>query len=737
MSDRFGRDPGTEELIEYYNQPERCSWVLLSAKEKRFLQEEILRCMNSFEYCARNYFWISTKDMRDVPLRLMDTQELVLEAVNRLKAKGRGVRLLIIKARQLYVSTFVEAYVAWCCMFQPNANALVLSYDTPHAASLFSIILHIYDRLPWWLRPMIGPRKYMEELHLINPDPELRAIDPGLNTRIVVQSAGRYTGVAEGYRINFAHISELGSMDEGKARSLIFGDLRWALPDDPTTFAVIESRVKRSARFLERLWESQVRLGDVATWFPLFLPIYFDKSHFIPPEDGWRPEEPELAVKERAAEEWCVCSNCQQIRPTNFGGQSMRGAACSDCQVGTYQPYDLKDGQMRWLWQQRKNAEAIGESALMDMRQSLATSPQEAFQYVTETLFSKAAMDRVASSIREPLAVGFMDSQGVFHAPRRHSGAESAICWARGCTRNHAGEPDRFLRVWEMPIEGAKYSVGVDVASGQGRGHDYSVIWVNRLGIPPNPDVQVACFRSDSTRPTDLALVANAIGRWYNNALMTVDYTNFQTVGDQLRHYLNYPNLYQWKNLDSANVLTPRYHWVFNSRNKEDAWIQLDAWLADGSLIVRDEIFAWEMRHFARNEDGSIGCPERKRQQSWDGSGEEEYVHDDTVTACQLALLGAHQMDRRVPGVQVSTDPFGLKATGPWVACCLKCGLVWHREQYNAAERCPLEGCKSIMVKWRHESWDKPENTIRFEDMDQSTPSSPSGFYPSVQELTF
>jgi hypothetical protein len=395
---------------------------------------------------------------------------------------------------------------------------------------------------------------------------------------------------------------------------------------------------------------------------------------------------------------------------------------------------------MRWLWQQRQNAEAIGESAVMDMRQSLATNPQEAFQYITETLFSNKAMERVAQTVRErePLAVGFMDSSGKFHAPRRHAGGETSLCWCPGCKKSHVGDPNRFLKVWEMPIEGCRYVIGVDVASGQGSGYDYSVIWVNRIGVAPNPDVQVACFRSNVTRPTDLALVADAIGRWYNNALIVVDYTNFQTVGDQLRHYLLYPNLYRWANPDSERVLTPRFHWVWNSRNREDAWVQLDAWLADGSLIVRDPVFAWEMRHYARHPDGTIGNSTKGKRESWDGAGYDETVHDDTVTACELALLGAHQLDRRRPGELPNSDPAGLQQTGKWTACCLRCGLVWHRDEYNRAERCPLEGCRSILIKWRHESWDQQQNTnFDFKDMGRLPDEQPSMGYSNVKEVVF
>jgi hypothetical protein len=734
MLDRHGRDPGTLEIIERYDQPERCDWSLLTESEASFLHGEILKCMNDYSYFARNYCWITTKEMQDIPLRLKDTQELILETVNRVKERGRGVKLLIIKARQLYASTFVESYIAWLARFNSNANSLVLSYDEDHAAFLFSIILHIYDKLPWWLRPMIGSRKYEEGLHLINPDPNMRNFDPGLNTRIIAQGAKRYAGVAEGYRINFAHISELGSMDPARARSIVHGDLRWALPDNPSTFAVIESRVKKGAKMLEKLWEGQIELGDMATWVPLFLPIYFDKTHFIPPKAGWVAAEPERAIQKRAADDWCTCNGCGQIRPSIFGGESTASTPCKDCKAGTYRPYALTDGQMRWLMEQRVNAEKSGDKAVIEMKQSLATNPQEAFQYVTESIFSKEAQDFLATKVREPLAVGYMDASGKFHAPREQAGSQSSQCYVEGCTKNHIGQPERFLKVWQLPVRGARYAMGIDVASGMGGSHDYAVVWVNRVGVPPIPDVHVATFRSNTVSPMHLADVANAIGRWYNNAKAIVDYSNHQTCGDRLVHFHRYTNIYRWKNLDSLNTLSPRLHWIWNRKNKEDGWVWLDGWLRDKSFIAQDAVLAREVRYYQRRENGELGSTQAKEQ---DDDGDSERVNDDTVSAVEQCLMGSHDTDYRREGQGLPADEHGLKGSNDWLLTCLSCGRTWNRDVYNATERCPYEHCRGLFVRWHHKKADEPELAFKFDDMATDPGADGSSHFGQCQDLIF
>ena len=700
MTDRFGRDPGTADLIRYFDQPEHCAWHLLTDREAKILHDEIARCADpdtGFPHIARNYYWITTKEGSDILLKFKEPQELIWETIRFLRLRGRGVKILIIKGRQLYCSSLLVAYLAYMTQFNPNNRGLLVSYDETHAGKLFRIPLHIYDQLPWWLRPMIGSRKYEEGIHLINPDPDLRRLEPGLNSTITVQGATQNVGIAEGETVNSAVLSEFGSWDPAKARKIIIGDFRWALPDSPDTFAALETRVRQASKFAERLWESQVELGDVATWHPLFLPIYFDKSHFIAPKAGWQPDKPELAVKERAAEEWVVCPNCNQIRPAHFGGADMAGMACRDCKTSAYTPYLLQDGQMRWLWEQRVNAEKMGEVAVTEMQQSLATNPQEAFANVTETIFSKQAREWVAQTTRgDCLAKGFMASDGVFHAPRRKYGEESAQCFAAGCKQDHTGETNRHLRIWEPPIKGSKYWLSADVGAGYGGSCDYSVINVTKQNRLPEADIQVAAYRCNTISEWHFAAVCDSVGRWYNNALAIVDYTNHQTVGDRLLNYFHYPNIYRWFQADALKQQTNRWHWVWNYKNKEDGWAVLDGWLRDHSYIIKDPILAKELRHFQRLPGGSLGAPDSKQE---DGLGDDfEKIHDDNVMAAIQGIIGAHQQDPRRPSDLGVPEEHGVRGPGEWVGKCTKCDKSFEAQAPHERERCPF--CGSIWLRW-------------------------------------
>lgn len=541
-----------------------------------------------------------------------------------------------------------------------------------------------------------------------------------MNSRITVQGANQNVGVAEGTTINTAAVSEFGSWDPAKARKVIIGDFRWALPDAPTTTAILETRVQRNARFAERLWESQNELGDDAMWFPMFIPVYFDRTHFIAPRAGWKPDEQELAVKTRAAEEWRVCSNCGQIRPAKFGGADLEGVPCRDCRAGSYVRYTLQDGQMNWLRQQRVNAEKMGAQAVSEMQQSLATNPQEAFASVTESVFSQKARNWVASTTSgESLACGYMAPDGTFHGPRRVKsadgrswGQESAQCFTQGCREDHRGETNRLVKIWQPPLRGARYVCGGDVGSGLGGANDYSVAWVNRIGEGPEPDIQVAFFRSNTISAWNFAQLLNSLGRWYNDALMVVDYTNEQTTGDRLFNEFNYPNLYRWRNPDSLARIGIRLHWVWNVKNR-NAWQTVNGYLEDHALIVKEPTFAKEMRHYEQFPDGSVGSREVREK---DGLGDAfEMIHDDTVTTICMMVVACHQDYPRRRPVPTSQDQDGLSATPEWLGTCGNCNHSFPARSAHERDKCP--NCGSCRLRWKINGHVRPDLGFNYEDM--------------------
>ncbi len=107
---RWRRDPGVDELVRYFDhEKKKYQYGALTTKDLRVIADEADKCRKDFEYAARNYFWIVSKYKQDILFKLWPSQELILDKLHSLKAKGRAQKLQILKARQLGCSTLVEA----------------------------------------------------------------------------------------------------------------------------------------------------------------------------------------------------------------------------------------------------------------------------------------------------------------------------------------------------------------------------------------------------------------------------------------------------------------------------------------------------------------------------------------------------------------------------------------------------------------------------------------------------
>jgi hypothetical protein len=255
----------------------------------------------------------------------------------------------------------------------------------------------------------------------------------------------------------------------------------------------------------------------------------------------------------------------------------------------------------------------------------------------------------------------------------------------------------------------------VDPSHGKGRSGDYAVINVVAIHRAPQADIQVACFRCNTIDAHHLADVANAIGRWYNNALMIVDYTNLQTTGDRLRIDLLYPNLYRWVMPEAVKQQSNKWHWGWNHKNKESACQTLDAWLKDHSLIAKDPVFAKELRHYQRLGDGSLGASDAKDK---DGLGDDfEKLHDDTVTSMMALIVAAHQNDPRRQADQPAVpQQNGLRGPGEWRGTCVRCTKSFDAQAPQERDRCPF--CRSPWLKWKMDrAEDGPPLGFKFDDM--------------------
>lgn len=97
------------------------------------------------------------------------------------------------------------------------------------------------------------------------------------------------------------------------------------------------------------------------------------------------------------------------------------------------------------------------------------------------------------------------------------------------------------MNVYEEPVEGAMYVMGVD--SAMGNAGDYSVVQVIRVE-GRDKYRQVAAYRRNTIRAEDFAEVVHAISEWYNNALYVIENNDIgRTVADALYYDIGDGNM--------------------------------------------------------------------------------------------------------------------------------------------------------------------------------------------------
>jgi hypothetical protein len=97
---------------------------------------------------------IRTKEGTLEHFTLWPCQKPVLDLMQRQRKERGLVRMVVLKARQVGMSTMCEGLMSWSVMLNPNTNGLVVAHDRETAAFLFNMCRTFYDHLSPDIKPM-------------------------------------------------------------------------------------------------------------------------------------------------------------------------------------------------------------------------------------------------------------------------------------------------------------------------------------------------------------------------------------------------------------------------------------------------------------------------------------------------------------------------------------------------------------------------------------------------------
>ena len=238
------------------------------------------RLYEDFPYFAKSALKIRTKSGEIAPLVLNPAQQILQDAVDKQMASEGKIRIIILKARQQGLSTYVGGYLYFSVSQNKARKAMVISHTADSTRSLFDLGKRYHQLNAEILKPHT---KYSSRREL--------TFDV-LDSSYVVATAGG-DAIARGETLSHVHASELAFWPKSTA-SDIWNGLAQAVPNEPNTAVFIESTANGVSGVFYDLWQGACR-GENG-YIPVFIPWFIDPTYreSVPQNFERTPEEDEL-----------------------------------------------------------------------------------------------------------------------------------------------------------------------------------------------------------------------------------------------------------------------------------------------------------------------------------------------------------------------------------------------------------------------------------------------------------
>ena len=226
---------------------------------------------NSYPAYARNCLQIRQKDGRTVPLSFNRSQQMLDEKIAEQLARTGRVRVLVLKSRQVGISTYFSGRSYWKVSFNTGTKAFVLTQEDDTTNALFGMVKRFHEFVPDFVRPVAGASNAKELV--------FNRMDSGY---LVSTAGNKSTG--RGHTIQVFHGSEVSRWPN--ADEHIAGVMQ-AIPALPGTEVYLESTANGVNNTFHKMWIAAIK-GE-SDFLPIFIPWFWHEEYERVPEPDWRP----------------------------------------------------------------------------------------------------------------------------------------------------------------------------------------------------------------------------------------------------------------------------------------------------------------------------------------------------------------------------------------------------------------------------------------------------------------
>lgn len=628
--------------------------------EKDWIQNELLLCQCDFRYWFYRYFHLKNKENIVLLPDPLVAQEIFLDIISILDLLQLPILLMILKARQLGISTVVEAIIVWISLFRKDSRCVIASAEEEKSIQLSNMVWDALEHLPVWMYPVLT-----RDDTKIGP-----AFSNG--SEVILQHGSQTKGIARGNTPVAAHVSEAAYYPNPV--SSIESSLFRAMHENKRTFLPLESTANKKGDWWHKFWLQNRRGEDTGynRFTCIFLPWYvghdkyptkdFLRNHPIPKD--WQPMKE--TIKQAADAKLYVHTAYFLVAGRKIPLSHYLGAN-----------WEMPREQM-WWYEFNYVEASRDDQSFKSFLAECAADERSCFQSKKHSVYSYELLDRVEDQVN---AAKYQDyalvGDGIpdkFHLRDFWSttGRRIDIAWISPVDgRNYnwrliplkstpADEEEQlccYIRIWQHPKAGYDYGIGVDISGGVGE--DYSSIDVVRKGKTVlDPDIQVCQLYCNWICSPDMPPFCLALGIYYGQhmsplpeALMAPE-TQVAT-GDAISHQLavaGYGNFYYMKRYDQRKQpgsKPNRRGWVTSTWSRQ---LMLEAErqaVEQGWLIINSVRTLFEMQNWEADEEGE---------------GKAKYEHadgecDDSIFSVGIAYFILHDENTIMERIKGTMKP--------------------------------------------------------------------------------
>jgi len=247
----------------------------MSQDIKQIIREEYLKCASNPAHFMRKYCYIQHPQRGRVLFNLYPFQDKVL---NLWKDNPYDI---ILKSRQLGISTLVAGYSLWLMLFQQDKNILCIATKQETAKNMVTKVKFMFENLPSWLK-ITAEENNKLTLRLSNGS-QVKAVS-------AAGDAGRSEAVSLLIIDEAAFIDGIGEIWASAQQTLATGG-----------GAIVLSTPYGTGNWFHQTWV-KAEAGE-NQFLPIKLPWYVHPER----DEAWRKRQDELLGDPRMAAQECDC----------------------------------------------------------------------------------------------------------------------------------------------------------------------------------------------------------------------------------------------------------------------------------------------------------------------------------------------------------------------------------------------------------------------------------------------